>query len=879
MKREWGAFAGRPTAWKLWESDSGFFLSTPAGMDGIPSSDAGRISVTGWWVWRRVAIAGYRPLRLRGISRRDAKEIRTAVCRQVARSAIRQDVDGALAFASAFGGMINTYVGESRWIPSDEVREVLALRPNVDGIRNRVNRAIKQGVHDIVNDEERAAIKFLGSDHEAIVQSTNEQILANEMSSRRDFFDRVEKSPLTEEQTRAVVTYETRLRVIAAAGSGKTSVMVARAAYAISRGFTSPDRILMLAFNKAAADELSARVRERLDVLGLPSDGLSASTFHAFGRSAIGEATNRKPSIAPWVESGKEEQKIMEIVDGLRDVSLDFRYKWDAFRLLYGRMSDSPDGGETDSYDRQTRITGFATYKGDTVRSEGERLIADWLFLNGVEYQYERPYSHDVADARHAQYRPDFYYPTANVWHEHWALRSDGTPPPAFVGYAESMAWKKEIHKFYGTHLIETSWHQIIDLSGFNALAKNLTAVGIELDWNPDRDLPGAKPLEHDRLVRLVRTFMSHIKAGALTKEQLAAQAGEGNAGSRDRLFLDIYWQIHGRWEAELRRTQTIDFDDMLGQAADILLANPHLARYELVLVDEFQDTSRVRARLTKALTQGRGTHLLAVGDDWQAINRFAGADLGTMTNFDEYFGRATTSRLETTFRCTQLIADVSARFVTQNPQQIAKQVRAVPGPVGVPVTIIRVPSKAQLEGALRDRLAAMEELFPGESVDVLGRYNFDRQLLPKVKHESIDVTFRTVHGAKGLEADHVIVPNMTSGTYGFPSQIVDDSVLRMVLAGDDDFPHAEERRLFYVALTRARQSVTLLTVAGLESPFVVELFNDPDVLVTGVTSDEVEVRICDVCDQGTMVLRNGQYGEFLGCSRFPKCKNTVNLP
>jgi DNA helicase-4 len=795
------------------------------------------------------------------------------------RSAVRKDVEAALAFQSAFEGMIKSYVTASRWIPSDVVHEVLALRPHLEDLRNRVNRAIKRGVPSVINDAERAAIKFLGSDHGEIVRSINEQILTSEMANRRDFFDRVEKSPLTDEQARAVVTYESRLRVIAAAGSGKTSVMVARAAYAISRGFTSPDRILMLAFNASAAEELSERVRDRLDVLGLSSEGLRASTFHAFGRSVIGEATNRKPAIAPWVESGKEEKKIMDFVDGLRDSSVDFRYKWDAFRLLYGRMSDSPDGGETDSYDRKTQITGFATFKGDTVRSEGERLIADWLFLNGVDYQYERSYSHDVADAQHAQYRPDFFYPSAGVWHEHWALRSDGTPPPAFVGYAESMAWKKEIHKHFGTRLIETRWYEIIDLSGFNALARNLAAEGIELDWNPDREIPGAQPLEHDRLVRLVRTFMSLVKAGGLTKEQLAARASEGNASARDRLFLDIYWQIHEQWEAELSRTQTIDFDDMLGQAADILLANPHLARYDLVLVDEFQDTSRVRARLTKALTQGRGTHLLAVGDDWQAINRFAGADLGTMTNFDEYFGSATTSRLETTFRCTQLIADVSARFVTQNPQQLAKQVRAVPGPAGVPVTVIRVPSKAQLEGALRDRLAAMEELFPGESVDVLGRYNFDRQLLPKVKYASIDVTFRTVHGAKGLEADHVIVPNMTSGTYGFPSQIVDDPVLRMVLAGDDDFPHAEERRLFYVALTRARQSVTLLTVAGLESPFVVELLNDPDVLVTGVTSDEVDVRICVACKQGTMVLRNGPYGEFLGCSRFPKCTNKLKLP
>ncbi len=377
----------------------------------------------------------------------------------------------AFQFRDRFQELVEGHQNSERWIPYDAVTVVLSSLPTQ-------LKTLPTPIRHALTVEEAEAVDFLNADHRAHVAAANKQIRKQELASRRDFFDRVEKAPLTKEQASAVATFDNRVRVIAAAGSGKTSVMVARAAYAIQRQFVEPERILMLAFNADAAAELQERVDARLGALGLPNAGVRAATFHSFGRSMIGKATGQKPSVAPWVESGKDVEKISEIVDQLRDASQQFRYQWDAFRLLYGRMSDEPDGGEPDSYDRGTRLTGFRTYRGETVRSEGERLIADWLFLNGVEYDYEHPYSHNVADHDHAQYRPDFFYPQVEVWHEHWALRADGTPPKAFTGYAESMAWKKHIHKQYGTTLVETKWHEIIDLSGFDALARQLGSHG-----------------------------------------------------------------------------------------------------------------------------------------------------------------------------------------------------------------------------------------------------------------------------------------------------------------------------------------------------------------------------------------------------------------
>jgi len=865
-----------PKSWELRLDDADATLTTHEGAVRFHGADAARVGVRRGWFRRSLVVSGPDGGKIGPVTKDDGSAITAALRRYLGRLELHDAVSAAVVFQARFGELIDSHVGQQRWIPHDTVVQILGTLP---ASLVEYARGDRGAAAEFLSDEELAAYEFLTEDHWALVRAANAKILAAERRDRADFFQRIEKSPFTDEQIRAVVEFDSRVRVIAAAGSGKTSVMVARAGYGISRGFVKPDRVLLLAFNADAATELQQRVDARLAAAGIDVTGVRASTFHSFGRAVIGEATGKKPSIAPWVESGKDVEKIVEIVDALRDESLDFRFKWDAFRLLYGRVSDSPDGGEPDSYDKASRVRGFQTFRGETVRSEGERMIADWLFLNGVTYEYERPYGHDVADADHAQYRPDFYYPDVDVWHEHWAIRADGTSP--FDGYLESMEWKRQTHEEYGTDLVETTWHEILNLSGFAKFARDLESHGLTLDWNPYRPTPGAKPLEHEQLARLVRTFMSHVKSNALTREDLAARisAAKSPTISRSTLFVELYWQIHDRWESELRSAGVIDFDNMLSLAAGHIEANPELATYDLVLVDEFQDTSRSRARLVDALVRGGGKYLLAVGDDWQSINRFAGADIAVMTDFERIFGPALTERLQTTFRCPQPIADVSSRFVSANPAQLRKEVRAVATGTAKALSVVRVSDRESLPGAIQRHVASLAAESPGATVDVLGRFRHERDLAPRSKVDNVTVTFRTVHGSKGLEADYVVLPNITNGRYGFPSQIEDDSVLTLAMSGTDDFLFSEERRLFYVGLTRAKKGVTIFTVAGLESPFVVELLDDPDVTVTTVgedgqeiEADQVLVNVCPKCGQGTLVLRTGRYGDFFSCSRFPKC-------
>lgn len=814
---------------------------------------------------------GQRLVRLRGARGREAKAI--ALAPQL----------GAIAlWADAVTATIDGALARQRWIPRESLAGLERNRPRSE-LASRVRRL---GLEPLLDERERRALAVLVLDLPKVVAETNEKIVQAELRDQRQFFEQIERQPLTEEQARAVICFDNRVQVIAAAGSGKTSVMVARAGYAVARKFIPPERILLLAFNKAAAAELQERISKRLATAGIDPSGVRASTFHSFGLGLIGKATGAKPRLAPWLENGQDVAMVMRIVDELRDASTEFHYKWDLFRLLFASTGTKLGGGTPDSYDRDTRQTGFGTFDGKTVKSQGERLIANWLYLNGVRYEYEHRYPVHVADATHSQYRPDFYYPDIDVWHEHWALDRDGKPPAEFEDYAESMAWKRELHRTQGTTLIETTWADVMFGSGLAGLERELTSRGLTLDWNPDRKIIDGQPVKHDDLVRLVRTFMTHVKSSALDRGGVGDRLETSRRhlrGYRMQLFLDLYWPIHDEWNRRLRDENLVDFEDMLTMSANALEAGAVEAPYDLIMVDEFQDASQARARMVQALVNQPGKYLLTVGDDWQSINRFAGADISVMTDFEEWFGPGPTLQLTKTFRCPQVICDVARAFVTKNPRQIKKKVTSVHGEPGLPVNLIRAsgPSHA-LARYLEELAEGLEtgEIKPGSNgritVNVLGRYRFDQDVMPRRIPSNIDLEFRTVHGAKGLEADFIVVPKLISGTYGFPSDIADDPVLDLVMAAPDDHPHAEERRLFYVALTRARRAVTLITQPGRESPFVTELIRDGHVRVLDEKGNEV--RLCQGCAEGTMVPRSGRFGPFLGCSRFPACRATEPL-
>jgi DNA helicase-4 len=863
-------------------SDHEAVVSTRSGTTALSADDASEVAVRGWIFGRKLYFGDDRLARLRGISSGDTASLKL----QLRRLVLLPKISEALAWYEETFGLIKQSLDQGRWITTEFHDSQIRSRPSA----TLIDEIKASGLSDALTIEEDTAVDSLKIDLQAKVEQANKRLLEEELIKRRKFFDTIEKSPLTEEQAHAVVCMDNRVQLLAAAGSGKTSVMISRAAYAVDRGFIAPERILLLAFNKNAATELEERIKDRFSHAGINSTGVKAATFHSFGLNLIGRATGRKPRLASWLDNGGEHKKVEEIVDRLRDSSPEFRYKWDLYRLIFANAPTGLTDGVPDGFDATVKKQGYNTLDGKVVRSHGERLIADFLYLNGVEYEYETPYPHIGATANFGQYRPDFYYPSIDVWHEHWAIDSDGKPPPQFANYLDGMKWKRETHSKYKTTLIETTWADVMFADGLFRLELQLKKRGVAFDWNPDRKVLSkwVKPLKHEDLARFIRTFMTHVKSNSLTREGLeqklrSATTDDRFRGSRSQMFLDLYWPIHEEWQKELLLEGSIDFEDMLLRAADLLHSGSVESEYDMVLVDEFQDASRVRARLVQGLVNKPGRTLLTVGDDWQAINRFAGADISVMREFENWFGRGEQLALTKTFRCPQSICDVSKRFVRKNPFQIRKQMTSSKNGEGLPVEILMETEAPDIVVTLR-RLS--ESISNGEipgaavgrtRVDVLARYNFQLKDRPRSVPSNLDVKFRTVHGSKGLEADYVIVIGLSGGVYGFPSAISDDPVLQLAMPESDPYPNAEERRLLFVALTRARQQVILLASSRHPSSFVMELCQDPRVQV--VSPDGSTIQFCPKCKMGTLVERKGPKGPFLGCSSFPVCTHTQPVP
>jgi DNA helicase IV len=829
-----------------------------------------------WFKWY-LQKSGQDLLRLQGISRLEARLLGLSV-----------ELTQLYLWSEKLEHTLNTFRKQQLWISREVIDDLIATRPSVLEI-SQLNKLRLTGKLSI---SETIALQNYQLDIVKKVADINQEILEAELLHEKSFFDNIESKPLTREQAEAVITFDNRVLLVAAAGSGKTSVMVARAAYAIKKGLIHPSKILLLAFNKSAANELQERIIQRFAAANIESNGVTASTFHKFGLDALGSALNGKPTVARWLEHGNGIEELARIINAIKSRSAEFKYKWDLFRLIFAPETTKLSGVGQDAWDSETRKRGFRTFDGNLVRSHGERMIANWLYLNGVKYEYERQYPMKNSNPNYKQYAPDFYYPEIDTWHEHWAIDLNGNPPSEFKDYLVNMNWKRNLHHKYGTDLIETSFGEVIHADGLEKLEEDLKSRGINLSWNPDRPKAKFTDVEDHELINLLRTFISHIKSNSLNRTDLELRLN-GNwshlRGYRTQLFLDIFWIVFDAWNSKLRDEGLIDFEDMLVQSSEEIENQPALSDFDLILVDEFQDSSAARARLVKALLSGKGKYLLAVGDDWQSINRFAGSDVSLMTNFHEYLGHGPTLKLTRTFRSSQSITDVASTFVMKNPGQIKKVVVSDRSEVGAPVTLIR--SKDEKGGVAEALKSITEDMGKRgsnkSSVFILGRYTHNQEWVPSKKqwdpedkYKDIGISFRTIHSSKGLEADYVVIVNLEAGRHGFPSEMEDDPVLNLAMNAPEEFSHAEERRLLYVALTRARWKSFLVSREHQESEFAVELitYQFVEQLAAGPSkSSSKGIDVCPGCKSGVLVPRSGRHGRFFGCSRFPKCDYSTN--
>lgn len=347
-----------------------------------------------------------------------------------------------------------------------------------------------------------------------------------------------------------------------------------------------------------------------------------------------------------------------------------------------------------------------------------------------------------------------------------------------------------------------------------------------------------ASQVEHQQLLAWIDKQVEQLCSLHLTKKQLQQQLQDQNIDDEERLIseLDLVWPCYLAWQKMLKDEKHLDFYTMISRAFAYVQQGKYKPEWGFVMVDEYQDISPQRLDLLEAICEKSrpdsidperyfACSLFAVGDDWQAIYRFAGADVNLTTGFQQRFPKANIHALDTTYRFNNKIGEVANRFVMQNPKQLPKTLQSYKHQQQKAITIADTKSFEDILHQLNQEQEKQHGSRP--KVLLLGRYNYQKpekfnQL--QQRFSNLELQFVTCHASKGKEAEYVIVLHVDQGM--FPAQKRQSHLADMLLTPTETFPDAEERRLFYVSLTRAKQHVWLLHGAH-PSPFIKELKKD----------------------------------------------------
>ena len=679
----------------------------------------------------------------------------------------------------------------------------------------------------------------------------------------RRFFDCVEKHPLTLKQRQAIIVDEKRNLIIAGAGTGKTSTIVGKVGYLTKSKKCKAGEILVIAYNRNAAEELRERIVKKLGI------GVEVGTFHAIGKKILHDS--KHPS-RPH-EFVDQEEKLFTFLDQILKRCIgegDFADLYtEYFKNHEFKNIDEVRDFKTElEYANWLRSNKLITLNNEIVKSHGELLIANFLFSNGVEYQYESFYLPNNSMPE-VDYRPDFYIPEYGIYIEYFGIDEKGNTAEFIDAekYRSDMEWKFNTHREGNTKLIDLYFYQKRDRKLQSVLREKLEKLGVEFSPKPQEELFEVinNTKKGERFLRLVESFLSQYKEKQHVLE-LKDLVKKGQGDHRTLLFLSIFRILLKAYQQELTKNRRIDFGDMISKSAEMVSLGKVDSNYKYIIIDEFQDISEGRYHLiSEMLKQNPSTKLFCVGDDCQAIYRFAGSDHKIMTSFRSLFGRSTILKLDETFRYNDQIASVSERFITKNPSQIKKNLQTFSQKTS-PQVFVHWHSDDRLSAATAAIDCIKQEYeTENQTLLILSRYNhnkFRNEALSSIEQSWKGGTIqqKTVHSAKGLEADFVIVSDLSADDYGFPSEIQDDPILNLVLSEEDYFIDSEERRLFYVALTRTKQQAHLICDSVLRSRFAAELTNGG--YAVHIIDDDANHRKCPACSGGVIVKKTGPHGE-----------------
>jgi DNA helicase-4 len=724
----------------------------------------------------------------------------------------------------------------------------------------------------------------LASNVEVLRQKYEENVL----TTRQLFYDNVESKPLTQEQRLAVIRDNDRNLVLAAAGTGKTSVMVAKALDLIDRQVTKPENILILAYNKAAASELHERFIARCANLNLSIElAPQIMTFHGLGRQIL-SSSKTSVRISKFCDDPiKLEMWLSEWF--LERMANDPKFMQTFTDLSYQPI-DPFDFNSKEEYDAYIRDNEYRTLQGERVKGYQELLIANWLFINGIEYEYEPRYLSKRRIEIGFDYSPDFYLVSADVYLEHFGISRDGKTRPDIdpVKYNQDMVAKRALHVECGTTLIETYHYNWTEGELETTLEQHMLELEIQINPRSAEEV-FAQLKNNDFLFEGIRRYLKCLQAirvEQLTDDEIYERLSVQKIANAKKYKI-LLADVHLAYKKELAKQKAIDFDDMIIQATAAIKNEKYTPKWTHILVDEFQDISGSRmAFLQQLIDKGDSPRLTVVGDDWQSIYRFAGGKLELTTQFERRVGSCSMTKLQKTFRYNNSIADTAGKFVMENPEQYKKDV--------VTHTQVDSPQVYLLDSLVDGQESLALKVFeivnhiskkdPNASIAVLARY---RYLLSDAKSQfaryktNRDIKFWTFHGAKGLEADYCILIGFFRGKTGFPNNNKEEAVVEALLPSLDPFPHSEERRLLYVGITRARKKCYLIADPMAPSEFIDELLSPQYGIQIASKHFKEEYRKifkCPHCSEGYFKLRKGKFGDFYICTSGEVCPSKPRM-
>ena len=827
----------------------------------------------------------------------------------------------------------------------------------------------------ISSEDEKFFEKFYNKPEtfETDTKQANERYINQELKDNSDLFDDLDGKSLDSQQREAIVVDEDAVKVIAGAGSGKTFTIQGKVKYLTEKRDVDPSEILAISFSNASVDDLKERIEEPIDI----------KTFHKVGKDILTQYNQySRPDTSALkriikryltkkaLKNENISKKLIEFFSFYINVPPsddDIKYE--------GDLLDWQEGVDFSTLKRRFKNKQRETLNNEIVRSYEELYIANFLFIYGIKYTYEKIYSYpnknferefnkfkeflfsfneeipdelknditkdllnltDIFEEYEIKdYLPDFYLDDYNIYIEHFGLNRNCENH--LIGgksseeYVKEMEWKRKVHKKYGTTLIETFSYYQSENRLLTRLAEKLQAQGVEFNEIDYREvyrilLENKTIKEWEDFIVLLKTFIELFKGNNYDetkfKEFYDYVGGLKDSFSKDRTiaFLKIVEEIYNDYEAYLLKIKKIDFNDMINKASDCIVKNGLDLPYKYIIVDEYQDTSFTRYNLLRNICDSIGAKIMVVGDDWQSIYSFSGCDVNIFTKFDNFFDVCETRYIEKTYRNSQQLIDASSNFVMKNPDQTRKELKSSKS-LKYPIKLVNFDNDFDeiLKFELIIKNIINQSTFKNKKILILGRNNKDifnllknfnveneygkrkfeilgdedklrrNKFVKIVYRESPDVNieYRTVHQSKGLECDNVILINLKNWKAGFPNKMVDDPVLNFVKRNGDSFSYAEERRLFYVALTRTKNNVYLLAPYFKSSVFVQELKTDANVELLNLEHNRLETLKniekngeryviptklkCPVCKTGVVLLESfwnkGKLNRVLKCS------------